>query len=162
MGTALKDILVYLLKNYPHKRDFSNARITKMVYLADWHQAINYREQISNIQWVFDNYGPFVWDIYNEVKDNPTLFKIQENKNTYGQRKVLFQLNSKDYKPKLTEPQKKSIDHVIKQTQELNWSEFIKLVYSTYPIMSSDRYSELDLITQAKEYELILRRDKIL
>ena len=162
MGAILKDILVYLLKNYPHKRDFSNARITKMVYLGDWHQAIHHNMQISNIQWVFDNYGPFVWDVYNEVENNLTLFKIQKNKNIYGQRKFLFQLNNKDYKPKLTALQKESIDHVIKQTQRLNWSDFIKLVYSTYPIMSSDRYSELDLITQAKEYKLILSRDQIL
>ena len=152
----LKEILAYLLKKYPDKdrEALSNARVTKMIFLSDWYQAIHHEKQISTIEWVFATYGPFVWDVYNEAEKNPDLFTIKETGNMYyAQKKNLFQLDNKDYEPDLTEIEKQSIDHVIKVTHELNWSDFIKLVYSTHPVMSSERYSKLDLIAKAKEYE---------
>jgi len=36
---------------------------------------------------------------------------------------------------------------------DLEWQDLLRLVYSTYPILSSERYSELDLVALAKEYE---------
>jgi hypothetical protein len=36
----LKDIIAYYCKQYPHKAELSKARLTKMVYLADWKSAI--------------------------------------------------------------------------------------------------------------------------
>lgn len=150
--TKLKDIIAYVIANYPAKDELSNARVTKMVFLADWHQAINYKKQISEIEWVFDNYGPFVWDIHNEAKNNSDIFSIKETINIYGQRKTVFQIKDETYEPKLSEEERQSIDHVINNTKQLNWNAFIKLVYSTYPIMSSERYSKLDLIQKADEY----------
>ena len=46
----------------------------------------------------------------------------------------------------------KSIDHVINETKNLNWDQFIRLVYSTFPIASAERYTYIDLIEKAKEY----------
>lgn len=152
--TKLKDIIAYVIANYPAKDELSNARVTKMVFLADWHQAINYKKQISEIEWVFDNYGPFVWDIHNEAKNNADVFNIKETINIYGQKKTVFQIKDETYEPKLSEEERQSIDHVINNTKHLNWNAFIKLVYSTYPIMSSERYSKLNLIQKADEYTL--------
>jgi len=64
---AITDILAYILNRYPHAQEMSNARITKMVYLADWKHAIDSHRQISSINWVFNNYGPFVWDVKNAL-----------------------------------------------------------------------------------------------
>lgn len=149
----LKDIIAYIIKKYPIKDELSNARLTKMVFLSDWHQSITKKKQISNIEWFFDNYGPFVWEVYKEVKKNIDIFNVIETTNGYGQKKVLFQIKKESYKPKLSDDEKKSIDHVIEKTKKLNWDDFIKLVYSTYPIISSERYSKLNLIQKAKEYE---------
>ncbi len=55
----IKDIVIHILKNYPHKDELSNARVTKLVYLADWRHVLETKEQISSIKWYFDNYGPF-------------------------------------------------------------------------------------------------------
>ncbi|HAT1822585.1 TPA: DUF4065 domain-containing protein [Legionella pneumophila] len=150
--TKLKDVIAYTLKNYPIKEELSNARVTKIIFLADWHQAINHGRQISNIKWVFDNYGPFVWDIYNEALSNPDLFDIQETENIYGQKKKVLLIKDTSYNPEISDIEKQSIDHVLNITKKLYWDDFIKLVYSTYPVMSSERYSTLDLISKAKEY----------
>ncbi|HAU0969463.1 TPA: DUF4065 domain-containing protein [Legionella pneumophila] len=150
--TKLKDVIAYILKNYPMKEELSNARVTKIIFLADWHQAINHGKQISNIKWVFDNYGPFVWDIHNEAIKNKDLFDIQEKVNMYGQKKNVICLKNSSYDPEISNMEKESIDHVLNVTKKLYWDDFIKLVYSTYPVMSSERYSTLDLISKAQEY----------
>lgn len=150
----LKDIMVYFIRSYPPSMqdDLSNARLTKMIYLADWHQAINFGAQVSTIRWYFDNYGPFVWDVKNEAENNPSVFSVKKTSTIFGQKKNIFLLLNKSFDPKISIQQKNSIDHVINTTQKLNWSDFIKLVYSTHPIASSERYTFLNLIEKASEY----------
>ena len=48
------------------------------------------------------------------------------------------------------------LDFVIESTSPLNWNEFVKLVYSTYPIVTQPRFSKLDLVAIAQRY----RRDQ--
>lgn len=145
----LKDILVCILNKYPYKNELSNARLTKLVYLADWYHAIRYKEQISNIKWYFDNYGPFVWDIYKEVESND-IFKVENTLNYFGNDKKLITLVEKvDVNLKDIEIQ--SIEKVIENTKDLNWDNFINLVYSTYPILSTEKYNYLDLKNKAQQ-----------
>ena len=47
----------------------------------------------------------------------------------------------------------KILDFVINATLPLNYSEFIDLVYSTYPIKVSSRMSELNLVALAQDYK---------
>lgn len=160
MMAKLHDIMTYIIQNYPDhlNHELSNARLTKMVYLADWHQSINHRRQISSINWYFDNYGPFVHDIEITAANRPDLFMVDLGNNRHGQPKKTFALREEKYHPTLTVEEKNSIDHIINVTQKLYWDSFIKLVYSTHPIASSDRYSYLDLVEKAKEYEFIRGR----
>ncbi len=153
--TALKDIIAYVCKTYPSnlQDELSNARVTKMIYLADWRQAIEHGRQISDIDWFFDNYGPYVDDVRKEVAENNSIFDLQHVQNMYGQPKNLIKLKDKNYAPSLSDDQKKSIDHVIEMTKKMYWDTFIKLVYSTYPITSSERYSHLNLLEKASEYK---------
>ncbi len=152
MMNKLKEIISYILIKYPHKNEMSNARLTKMVYLSDWKQAIENKRQITNIEWYFDNYGPFVADVQNEIRDNPDAFECKETVNMFGRPKTLFSIKETSYIPRLTQSEKDAVDHVIKETQSLNWEDFINLVYSTHPISSSSRYSKLNLVSKANEY----------
>lgn len=149
----IQDVVAYLLQHYPHKSELSNARVTKLVYLADWHQAITSGRQITPIRWYFDNYGPFVWDVKKAAEDNPFLFRIEDTQNYFGTPKTLLSLEPGDYTPEVGDDERKSLDHVIEATKKLTWDAFIKLVYSTYPVASSERYSFLDLVTKAQEYK---------
>jgi hypothetical protein len=72
--------------------------------------------------------------------------------NAYGSPKVIIGLNKFQYVPKITEEEARSIKHVIESAKKLNWDQFIRLVYSTYPIISSEKYNYLDLVKKAKEY----------
>ncbi|MFC0274215.1 Panacea domain-containing protein [Metabacillus herbersteinensis] len=44
-----------------------------MVYLADWYSALKNGKQLTNIEWYFDHYGPYVVDVYNAVKEDQSI-----------------------------------------------------------------------------------------
>lgn len=151
----LKDVMAYIISQYPAnmKDELSNARLTKMVYLSDWRNCLRGKGQITDIEWYFDNFGPFVWDIKSTAKANPGIFKVENVPNMYGSAKTLFSLNDVSYQPELSSSERKSIDHIISVASKKYWDDFIKLVYSTYPVSSSERYSKLDLVSKAREYK---------
>lgn len=72
--------------------------------------------------------------------------------------KLFFPLKDKFDRPNLKSEQKISINHVVDVTNKLCWNDFIKLVYSTYPIFTSTKYSNLDLIEKAKEYSRAFKK----
>lgn len=147
----LIDVMAYILENYPDRSDLSNARVTKLIYLSDWRHAMIHKSQITNIKWYFDNFGPFVWDIKETAENNPAIFITRESSNACGNPKLLIDIKG-DYLPILSKIEKESIDHVIDNTKDLIWSQFIRLVYSTHPIVSSNRYKYLNLVEKAEEY----------
>lgn len=151
----LKDVMAYLVKNYPEniRHELSNARLTKMVYLADWHRALNFKIQMTDIDWYFDNYGPFVHDIEREAASHSKIFSINLGSNIHGQPKKSIALRDGEYSPDVSDQEKLSLDHIIDVTKSLYWDGFIKLVYATHPIASSERYDFLDLVGKAEEYQ---------
>lgn len=152
--TELRDVMAYLIQKYPERMsdELSNARLTKMVYLADWRHVLETGRQITDIRWYFDNYGPFVKDVQETATVNSDIFKVEATQNMYGQYKKKFALVDRRFEPRLKDSEKAALDHIISVTQRLYWNDFIKLVYSTHPIASSERYTYLDLAAKAKDY----------
>ncbi|MCT2540826.1 Panacea domain-containing protein [Sedimentimonas flavescens] len=150
MPASLGDIIAYLTDNYPIKSELSKARITKMVYLADWKSAQRNKKQLSNIRWFFHNFGPYVDDVIDTARSDPRL-KVTSGTNMYGDRKESIDyIGTGEEGKKMSIDEKKILDEVISETRSLYWQEFIKLVYSTPPIKNSNRYTYLDLIEAAK------------
>ena len=157
MPTALKDVMAFILERYPADlaHELSNARVTKMIYLADWHFAIHYKKQITNIDWYFDTYGPFVKDIETTAFENNDIFVVDFGNNRYGRPKKTLALKDKKHTVNLEPEIKASLKYVIEICQALYWSDFIKLVYSSFPARTSERYSYLDLKKLAEEFHKI-------
>lgn len=145
--------MAYIIREYPFKDELSNARLTKLVFLSDWKHCLRRGEQITDIEWFFDNFGPFVHDVLEEAKDNPDVFDVVETENYFGTRKTLIHLSDVHFEANISKDEKTSIDHVIEVTKPLSFKEFIQLVYSTFPITSSNRYASLDLPHLAEEYK---------
>lgn len=121
-----------------------------MVYLADWKSAVDNHETISGIRWYFDHFGPFVWDVVNLSQIDPA-FESVDLPTLFGSRKTLIRLRV-HFTPLLSRQARQICDHVIEHTADKSWSEFIKLVYSTYPVVTSSKYSWLDLPMLAAQY----------
>lgn len=151
--SKLKEVISYILINYPHKSELSNARLTKMIYLSDWKCAIESGKQLTDIEWFFDNYGPYVTDVQAEIAEHEDLFSSNFTRNMYGESKTIFSMKNVEYNPVLSDSERVVVEHVIVKTRELYWDDFIKLVYSTHPVSSSSRYSFLNLVEKAKEYK---------
>lgn len=149
----LIDIISYILKYYPIKKELSNARLTKMIYLIDWRSAFDYGEQVTNVSWYFDNYGPFVHDIEETIENNLDIIQPIYTQNIYGTKKKMFVLRNENIKlNQIPENITKIIDIIIEKTKGLYWQQFINFVYSTYPIVTSERYTYLNLVQKATEY----------
>jgi predicted metallo-beta-lactamase superfamily hydrolase len=158
MESVISNIIKYLLKEYPHKSELSASRLTKMIYLMDWKSSIDCGKQITNAQWHFDHYGPYVDDFVKLAKEDKDV-SVENASTFYGGKKQLFKLSEK-FKGniEITPEQKKIADFVIEATKRKNYEDFIQLVYSTYPIISSNRYSDLDLVSMAEKYKEILAK----
>lgn len=150
--TELKDIIAYYCKKYPHKAELSKARLTKMVYLADWKSALERSKQISDIKWVYNHYGPYVDDV-TIVAQTDKIFDVESTHNVYGGNKEIVRLKSDNYQPSLTNTERNILDHIVTITASKYWNPFMELVYSTYPVMTSSKHSELNLVELAKDYK---------
>lgn len=145
------DAVRYILKHYPFKDELAKGRLNKLVYLSDWKSSMEYGEQITDIEWLFNHYGPYVDDIETLIGSDDRI-SINVKKNYYGNDKHVVHLDQDVDFNEPSEEEKKVLDFVIKKTKSLNWNQFINAVYSTYPIKQSDRGTILNLVKLAEEY----------
>lgn len=157
MGKAdLGDVLAYLCLNYPENRrdDLSNARLTKLVYLADWKSARHTLRQITDIKWVLNHYGPWVPDVIDAVKSDKRL-RILNDSNMFGSEKRTVALD--DTVPigspdcGLSKEVQIILDSVIADTQNFHFRQFVEHVYETYPVRRRHRFGHLDLESLASD-----------
>lgn len=158
MKNIISNIIKYVLKEYPYKDELSASRLTKIIYLMDWKSSIDNGCQITKAKWYFDHYGPYVDDFVRLAKEDKDI-TVENTSNYYGGKKQLFKLSEFDGKVEITPEQKKIADFVIDATKQKNYEDFIQLVYSTYPIISSERYSDLDLVSMANKYKEVLAKN---
>jgi hypothetical protein len=150
---ALADAMAYILKRYSGSA-MSNVRLTRMLYLTDWVHALRHRDSVTPIRWYYDTYGPFVWDVLDTANADPERFVVTYTNPAYGAPVALIGLAEAALEqPDLSPEERESADHVIDATDDLDTDGFVKLVYSTHPILTSDRFSYLDLIEKAEEYQ---------
>jgi len=148
----LRAIMAYYATKYPHKNELSKARLTKLVYLADWFSALLDNRQMCNIKWIFNHYGPYVEDVSNLANMDDD-FSITPQKTMYGSDKYVISYSGKEVGEELSNREKAILDTIIDKTKSMYFNDFIDYVYSTYPISSNERYATLDLVALANKYK---------
>ena len=78
----IKNVTAYLCAKYPHKDELSKARVTKLVYLADWKSAQQNQKQLTKIDWYFHNYGPYVDAVVDTKEDFLEKFEFFKEQDT--------------------------------------------------------------------------------
>ncbi len=154
MKYKVDNVLRYIIKKYPNNYELTKTRITKLVYLVDWESALMTREQITDIDWYFDHYGPYVSDVFDTADEDSEL-AIVEKVSNFGTKKYVVEAKAgKDSLIiDLDKSEESIIDKVIDNTKNMNWNEFIDYVYSTFPIVNSEKYGVLNLVKLAEEYQ---------
>ncbi len=79
-------LVKYFLSYYPHKDELSASRLTKMVYLSDWKSALENDRQLTETEWYFNHYGPYV-DKLKDVANAGNGIRSFESSNMYGSKK---------------------------------------------------------------------------
>lgn len=148
--STLKDVMIYIFQRYPRREELSNARFTKLIYLCDWKAAIQNGTSITGLRWRYNNYGPFSDDVI-DLAGSDSEFSVNMERNNYGSpnQRIAFVGESESH---LSEAEKRVVDFVIDKTKNLDWEDFLGLVFSTYPIITRAKYAYLDLVGSAKEY----------
>lgn len=149
---TLIDIVKYLYLHYPYHGELSKARVVKMIYLVDWRSCLVRGQQITSIHWYFNHYGPYVSEVIDAIRRDED-FSIQSVTNIFGDTKEIIVLKNPRCKVNVSDEVKTVLDFVIEKTYKLNWTEFINLIYSTYPVVTQPRYTYFDLVKLAKEYK---------
>lgn len=144
----LKDIIYYFLKK---SWELPNARITKLVYLLDWEYSLKYGNQVTDIEWFFDYYWPFVKDIENVIYENEDIFLEKIYYNSLWNKSKFFSIKWKndwqlDFKVY------EIMDKILEETKNFTFNDFIKYVYSTYPVYKTRQFNKLNLKELAKEF----------
>ncbi|EJL8259207.1 TPA: Panacea domain-containing protein [Vibrio cholerae] len=153
----IQTIVAYLCQNYPHSSELSKSRLTKLVYLADWYSALIDERQLTNIHWHFNHYGPYVGDVVENIVNSP-YFNIEHEYTMYGSDKYRIKFNGYLPEDSVDSRTKQILDAVINNTEKLYYNDFIDYVYSTYPIVARQRYSDLNLVDLARDYKHQLQR----
>jgi uncharacterized protein YwgA len=155
MNKKLHDMMAHFCYHISHKSDLSKARLTKLVYLADWKMSQINGRQISDIYWLFNHYGPYVDDVA-KLAFNSTDFLITQTKNPYGSLKEEFIFRGDILQcQSLDANEIRIINDVIAETEPLYFNKFIQHVYATYPVENSNRYSVLNLPKLAKKEKMV-------
>ena len=146
-------VLRYIVKNYPIPEELTKTRTTKLVYLVDWEMAKRKHRQLTDIEWKFDHFGPFVSDVYDAADEDKEL-SIVKKQSAFGTTKYIVQ--SKNDRERLEYPDldretQAIIDDVIDKTRNLYWNGFIEYVYDTYLIKHVQKYNHLNLVQLAEE-----------
>lgn len=152
MENKLEKIMAYICQSYPFKDELSDARLTKMIYLTDWFSSVLVGHQATDIEWVFNHYGPYVKDI-SELANSSKNFIVKKKLNPYGNNKAVIAYVGEDIDIDITS--KKIINKVIDKTKSMYFNDFIDYVYSTYPIKNNDRYTILNLPELAQQYKAL-------
>jgi hypothetical protein len=71
----------------------------------------------------------------------------------YGNKKEVIKLREPSQKSSMSHQDREVLDFIIEKTQRLYWNDFINLVYSTYPVLSQERQTVLDLPKLAESYK---------
>lgn len=149
----LQSIIAYFCLNYPYPSELSNSRLTKLIYLADWVSALADGQQLTEIEWLFNHYGPYVDDVIDTVEYSRRYFSLHNDYNAFGSNKNVISFNDAYAEDiRLSVRDRQILNLVIDRTKGKYYNEFIDYVYSTYPVQSQNRYSNLDLVRLANEY----------
>lgn len=70
------ELFKIIISVYPEKQELTRDRLVKLTYLSDWRSTIVNKKQITNVKWYINNYGPYIENMYETLKEKS--FDINE------------------------------------------------------------------------------------
>ncbi len=150
----LGDVIAYFVWNTPvHWIDLDV--LFKLAYLADWQSCLETGHQLTNAKWSLGSTGPESSDIVAALSKADQRYFIVTTTQPHQEPRFIL----RRYLPfvsggRLSDQERNTLDIVIRNHTKMQWSEFLRYLISTYPLLVCDRYQEMDLKNLAAEYKL--------
>lgn len=116
------------------------------IYLLDWKYSILNDQPLLNVTWYYGNYGPEI------IKEHTTIVNI------FDLVEEVINSNEKFEKCQECIDIEDFILFVNDKLERLTDTELQNLVYSTYPMIRSEKYSTLPLSLLVAEYKMASNR----
>lgn len=145
-----KQAIVYLLHQHPKKENLYLEQLAKILYLIDWKHTLEAARPYTDLQWVYESSGPWSDELDKIAQDDD----LEVIRNAYRRNYDIIRLRHPgELSVSLGETAINVIGHIIRETVNLNIDEFNKLVYSTYPMVTTQRSHTINLLKAAREYK---------
>lgn len=152
LQSVLREALAYLASHFPKETELSRSRLTRMLYLADWRSAILRGQPLTKAVWNYSQYGPFAIEAETILRHDPNFTTSIDFSLDNGEVDTVALRQPVSY-TSLTVDDRSLLDFVVEVTASLPWNDFNRLVYSTYPLITQEKYQNLDLMVAADRYQ---------
>jgi Protein of unknown function (DUF4065) len=150
---TVRDVLSYICTKHPNPLALTINHINKIIYLADWKSAIVRGRQVTGLTWRIDDSGPHAPQI-NTVLEQESAFELITSGGAFRIPTERLQLRSGIGWKTLDAKDKEILDFVLKTASSKYFGDFVRLVYSTFPVLNSpDSDEHLDLVALAAQYK---------
>lgn len=156
-----KSIIIYIMLKINYENEFYPIfKLIQLLYLVDWRSTIVNNTLITNFDWELLEIGPYSSQIESIIRKgkqfktyltgDSALFMLNNvDKNLYLDSNTLIKTENSLFSEIIFE----IVDKVIDTYKTLTSRDFIKLLLSTYPILSVSIGNKLDLISLSREYK---------
>jgi hypothetical protein len=133
-----RDVLAFFLQQ-GQKRDHDT--LVMMAYLADWKTCLEGNPRLLDVAWTLGSFGPSAPEVHDALDDVTRFEQLPE-----GGIRLL------GVPPVIPSNMKPFLEHVENTTKDLRRDKLTQLVYSTFPVMHTDRFAPIDLERAATSY----------
>lgn len=135
---AFEQVLHYVTSISPAITAEDEDRAMLTLYLIDWKAAIELRRPISNLEWRIEH-GP------QPIPEQRALL-LSAIEHAEGCE------HAPDF-PELSDDDQRIIRDVVSRVERRSKPELLRLVYSTFPVLSQPRHAPINLVAMADKYK---------
>jgi hypothetical protein len=122
-------------------------------YLADWRSAIARGQQLTGVTWEFNEMGPSSREVLEAIFSGSRFGIVPGRRSEGGQQQVVA-VDPQAVPRSLTSEDKEILTYVVERVAHHDDSGLVRLVYSTFPILCTPRFSKLSLPELAARYSV--------
>lgn len=152
--SKLLDITTFILKNSTKAFSMPVADLSRIIYLCDWKSAIENGNQLTDLAWTVQLFGPKVDDMEAELSAAQD-FVLETTTTDSGKLQKSIRLKNPSRLSNLSSSDMEVLTFVLKQTQNMDLGQLLQLIFSTYPMATGNLGHELDLKSLASQYNQI-------
>lgn len=146
---TLVNAIYYSCTKYSKFSDVGAERLQLTLFLVGWKTSLSNNKDITNLDWVHGKNGPHSQRL-DTLLNSDSRLKISHI-NFEGVEKKRISL-AKIEEVEIDNTLKIIIDDIYEKTVKLNFSDLTALVYSTYPMLVTEKDSSIPMENLAKAF----------